>query len=82
MDSILLVAIALLILKRIPAGKKLGKGAKAGICVGIAAVVALVFWAMFCRSGSAPTGTFGLWGAAFYDEGERRYRFNPCPRRW
>ena len=74
MDSILLVAIALLILKRIPAGKKLGKGAKAGICVGIAAVVALVFWAMFCRS--------GLWGAAFYDEGERRYRFNPCPRRW
>ena len=54
MDSILLIAIALLILKRIPAGKKLGKGAKAGICVGIAAVVALVFWAMFFRSGSAP----------------------------
>lgn len=44
MDSILLIAIALLLLKRIPAGKKLGKGAKAGICVGIAAVVALVFW--------------------------------------
>ena len=49
-DSILLIAIVLLILKRIPAGKKLGKGAKAGICVGIAAVVALVFWAMFFRS--------------------------------
>ena len=53
-DSILLIAIVLLLLKRIPAGKKLGKGAKAGICVGIAAVVALVFWAMFFRSGSAP----------------------------
>ena len=51
-DSILLIAIVLLILKRIPAGKKLGKGAKAGICVGIAAVVALVFWAMFFRSSS------------------------------
>ena len=49
-DSILLIAIALLILKRIPAGKKLGKGPKAGICVGIVAVVALVFWAMFFRS--------------------------------
>ena len=53
-DSILLIAIVLLILKRIPAGKKLGKGAKAGICVGIVAVVALVFWAMFFRSDSAP----------------------------
>ena len=51
-DSILLIAIVLLLLKRIPAGKKLGKGAKAGICVGIAAVVALVFWAMFFRSDS------------------------------
>ena len=51
-DSILLIAIVLLLLKRIPAGKKLGKGAKAGICVGIAAVVALVFWAMFFRSSS------------------------------
>ena len=53
-DSILLIAIVLLLLKRIPAGKKLGKGAKAGICVGIVAVVALVFWAMFFRSGIAP----------------------------
>ena len=56
-DSILLIAIVLLILKRIPAGKKLGKGAKAGICVGIAAVVALVFWAMFFRSSSVSVAT-------------------------
>ena len=53
-DSILLIAIVLLLLKRIPDDKKPGKGAKVGICVGIAAVVALVFWAMFFRSGSAP----------------------------
>ena len=53
-DSILLIAIVLLLLKRIPVSKKLGKGAKAGICVGIVAVVALVFWALFFRSGSAP----------------------------
>ena len=53
-DIILLIAIVLLILKRIPDNKKPGKGAKAGICVGIAAVVALVFWAMFFRSGIAP----------------------------
>ena len=56
-DSILLIAIVLLILKRIPAGKKLGKGAKAGICVGIAAVVALVFWAMFFRSSATTAAT-------------------------
>ena len=56
-DSILLIAIVLLILKRIPAGKKLGKGAKAGICVGIAAVVALVFWAMFFRSSTTTAAT-------------------------
>ena len=56
-DSILLIAIVLLILKRIPAGKKLGKGAKAGICVGIVAVVALVFWAMFFRSSTTTAAT-------------------------
>ena len=56
-DSILLIAIVLLILKRIPAGKKLGKGAKAGICVGIAAVVALVFWAMFFHSSATTAAT-------------------------
>ena len=56
-DSILLIAIALLILKRIPAGKKLGKGPKAGICVGIVAVVALVFWAMFFRSSVTTAAT-------------------------
>ena len=56
-DSILLIAIVLLILKRIPAGKKLGTGAKAGICVGIAAVVALVFWAMFFRSSATTAAT-------------------------
>ena len=56
-DSILLIAIVLLILKRIPAGKKLGKGPKAGICVGIVAVVALVFWAMFFRSSVTTAAT-------------------------
>ena len=56
-DSILLIAIVLLILKRIPAGKKLGKGAKVGICVGIVAVVALVFWAMFFRSSVTTAAT-------------------------
>ena len=63
-DSILLIAIALLILKRIPAGKKLGKGAKVGICVGVAAVVALVFWAMFFRNGSAPAAAASSESAA------------------
>ena len=62
-DSILLIAIVLLILRRIPDGKKLGKGAKAGICVGIAAVVALVFWAMFFRS-SAPAAAASSESAA------------------
>ena len=70
MDSILLIAIALLILKRIPAGKKLGKGAKAGICVGIAAVVALVFWAMFFRSGSAPAAAASSESAAASETAE------------
>lgn len=70
MDSILLIVIALLILKRIPAGKKLGKGAKAGICVGIAAVVALVFWAMFFRSGSAPAAAASSESAAASETAE------------
>ena len=69
-DSILLIAIVLLILKRIPAGKKLGKGAKAGICVGIAAVVALVFWAMFFRSGSAPAAAASSESAAASETAE------------
>ena len=69
-DSILLIAIVLLILKRIPAGKKLGKGAKAGICVGIAAVVALVFWAMFFRSSSAPTAAASSESAASSETAE------------
>ena len=69
-DSILLIAIVLLILKRIPAGKKLGKGAKAGICVGIAAVVALVFWAMFFRSSSAPTAAASSESAAASETAE------------
>ena len=68
-DSILLIAIVLLILKRIPAGKKLGKGAKAGICVGIAAVVALVFWAMFFRS-SAPAAAASSESAAASETAE------------
>lgn len=63
-DSILLIAIVLLILKRTPIGKKLGKGAKAGICVGIAAVVALVFWAMFFSCGSAPAAAASSESAA------------------
>lgn len=65
-DSILLIAIVLLILKRIPAGKKLGKGAKAGICVGIAAVVALVFF----RSGSAPAAAASSESAAASETAE------------
>ncbi len=69
-DSILLIAIVLLILKRIPAGKKLGKGAKAGICVGIAAVVALVFWAMFFRSSSAPAAAASSESAAASETAE------------
>ena len=69
-DSILLIAIVLLILRRIPAGKKLGKGAKAGICVGIAAVVALVFWAMFFRSGSAPAAAASSESAAASETAE------------
>ena len=69
-DSILLIAIVLLILKRIPAGKKLGKGAKAGISVGIAAVVALVFWAMFFRSGSAPAAAASSESAAASEPAE------------
>ena len=69
-DSILLIAIVLLLLKRIPAGKKLGKGAKAGICVGIAAVVALVFWAMFFRSGSAPAAAASSESAAVSETAE------------
>ena len=68
-DSILLIAIVLLILKRVPAGKKLGKGAKAGICVGIAAVVALVFWAMFFRS-SAPAAAASSESAAASETAE------------
>ena len=69
-DSILLIAIVLLILKRIPAGKKLGKGAKAGICVGIVAVVALVFWTMFFRSGSAPAAAASSESAAASETAE------------
>ena len=69
-DSILLIAIVLLILKRIPAGKKLGKGAKAGICVGIVAVVALVFWALFFRSGSAPAASASSESAAASETAE------------
>ena len=69
-DSILLIAIVLLILKRIPAGKKLGKGAKAGICVGIAAVVALVFWAMFFRSSSVSVATASSESAASSETAE------------
>ena len=70
-DSILLIAIVLLILKHIPAGKKLGKGAKAGICVGIVAVVALVFWAMFFRSSSsAPTAAASSESAAASETAE------------
>ena len=69
-DSILLIAIVLLILKRIPAGKKLGKGAKAGICVGIAAVVALVFWAMFFRSSSVSAAAASSESAAASETAE------------
>ena len=69
-DSILLIAIVLLILKRIPAGKKLGKGAKAGICVGITAVVALVFWAMFFRSSSVSVATASSESAASSETAE------------
>ena len=69
-DSILLIAIVLLILKRIPAGKKLGKGAKAGICVGIVAVVALVFWAMFFRSSSVSVATASSESAAASETAE------------
>ncbi len=69
-DSILLIAIVLLILKRIPAGKKLGKGAKAGICVGIVAVVALVFWAMFFRSSSVSVATASSESAASSETAE------------
>ena len=69
-DSILLIAIVLLILKRIPAGKKLGKGAKAGICVGIAAVVALVFWAMFFCSSSVSAATASSESAASSETAE------------
>ena len=69
-DSILLIAIVLLILKRIPVSKKLGKGAKAGICVGIVAVVALVFWAMFFRSGSAPAAAASSESAASSETAE------------
>ena len=69
-DIILLIAIVLLILKRIPAGKKLGKGAKAAICVGIAAVVALVFWAMFFRSSSVSVATASSESAAASETAE------------
>ena len=69
-DSILLIAIILLLLKRIPAGKKPGKGAKAGICVGIVAVVALVFWTMFFRSGSAPAAAASSESAAASETAE------------
>ena len=69
-DSILLIAIVLLLLKRIPDDKKLGKGAKAGISVGIAAVVALVFWAMFFRSGSAPAAAASSESAAASEPAE------------
>ena len=69
-DSILLIAIVLLLLKRIPAGKKLGKGAKAGICVGIAVVVALVFWAMFFRSSSVSVATASSESAAASETAE------------
>ena len=69
-DSILLIAIVLLLLKRIPAGKKLGKGAKVGICVGIAAVVALVFWVMFFRSDSAPAAAASSESAAASETAE------------
>ena len=69
-DSILLIAIVLLLLKRIPVSKKLGKGAKAGICVGIVAVVALVFWALFFRSGSAPAAAASSESAAASETAE------------
>ena len=69
-DSILLIAIVLLLLKRIPDDKKPGKGAKVGICVGIAAVVALVFWAMFFRSGSAPAAAASSESAAASETAE------------
>ncbi len=69
-DSILLIAIVLLILKRIPAGEKLGNGAKAGICVGIAAVVALVFWALFFRSGSVSVAAASSESAASSETAE------------
>ena len=69
-DSILLIAIVLLLLKRIPDDKKPGKGAKVGICVGIAAVVALVFWAMFFRSGSAPAAAASSESAAASEPAE------------
>lgn len=51
-DILILIAIALLALRMMPVGQTLGKGAKAGICVVIAAVVAVVFWAMFFRGSS------------------------------
>ena len=69
-DSILLIAIVLLLLKRIPDDKKPGKGAKVSICVGIAAVVALVFWAMFFRSGSAPAAAASSESAAAAEPAE------------
>ena len=69
-DSILLIAIVLLLLKRIPNDKKPGKGAKVGICVGIVAVVALVFWAMFFRSGSAPAAKASSESAAASEPAE------------
>lgn len=69
-DSILLIAIVLLLLKRIPDDKKPDKGAKAGISVGIAAVVALVFWAMFFRSGSAPAAAASSESAAASEPAE------------
>lgn len=69
-DSILMIAIVLLLLKRIPDDKKPGKGAKVGICVGIVAVVALVFWAMFIRSGSAPAAETSSESAAASEPAE------------
>lgn len=53
-DILLLAAIVLMVLARIPLGAKLGKGAKAGIVAGIAAVVAVLFWALFFRAAAAP----------------------------
>ena len=68
-DSILPIAIALLILKRIAAGKKLGKGAKAGICVGIASLP----WWHWC---SGPCSS----AAAAHRQRQLPLRAQPLPR--